>query len=251
MPVPSTIDDLSPTPGSNYPAGSESPAGIDDYLRFHAACIAQERDALGPLLTGSVNTAATIRALLGVPATADVAEPPGVMKQFAGATAPSGWLLCNGSAVSRTTYAALFAAIGTAFGTGDGVTTFNVPNTQNRVLVGAGGLYSRGATGGSKDAIVVSHTHTGATGAAGDHSHSLRGASTAADTKGLVEGSATAVQGGSSFASLGYYSNVGSGGQAVGNSGNHNHAFTTDSTGSSGTDANMPPYLAVNMIIKV
>lgn len=44
MPVPSTIDDLSPTPGSNYPAGSESPAGIDDYLRFHAACIAQLRD---------------------------------------------------------------------------------------------------------------------------------------------------------------------------------------------------------------
>jgi len=44
MPVPSTIDDLSPTPGSNYPAGSESPAGIDDYLRFHAACIAKLRD---------------------------------------------------------------------------------------------------------------------------------------------------------------------------------------------------------------
>lgn len=251
MPVPSSINDLSTTAGSNYPAGSESPAGIDDYLRFHAACIAQERDALGPLLTGSVNTAASIRALLSVPTAAEVAEPPGVMKQYAGATAPTGWLLCNGSAVSRTTYAALFAVIGTTFGAGDGSTTFNVPNTQNRILVGAGGLYARGATGGSKDAIVVSHTHTASTATNGDHAHSLRGATTAADTKGLAEGSATAVQGGSSFSGLGYYANVGSGAQAVANAGSHDHTVTVNSTGSSGTDANMPPYLAVNMIIKV
>lgn len=234
MPVPSSINELSPAPGSNYPVGSESPAGIDDYLRFHAACIAQERDALGPLLTGSTNTAATIRALLGVPATADVAEPPGVMKQFAGATAPTGWLLCNGSAVSRTTYAALFAAIGTAFGTGDGVTTFNVPNTQNRVLVGAGGLYSRGSTGGSKDSIVVAHTHTGTTNSDGNHSHAYR------------------------IGTLGSFNNAAADGNgAIGPSatteaaGTHAHTFTTNSTGSSGTDANMPPYLAVNMIIKV
>lgn len=235
MPVPSNITELSTAPGSNYPAGSESPAGIDDYLRFHAACIAQERDALGPLLSGSVNTAATIRALLGVPATADVAEPPGVMKQFAGATAPSGWLLCNGSAVSRTTYAALFAAIGTAFGTGDGVTTFNVPNTQNRVLVGAGGLYSRGSTGGSKDAIVVSHTHTGSTNTTGSHNHTLPGnyIKNAAGGTGLSSGSGLQT------------------GSTTDASGDHSHTFTTDSTGSSGTDANMPPYLAVNMIIKV
>lgn len=236
MPVPSNITELSTAPGSNYPAGSESPAGIDDYLRFHAACIAQERDALGPLLSGSVNTAATIRALLGVPATADVAEPPGVMKQFAGATAPSGWLMCNGSAVSRTTYAALFAAIGTAFGTGDGVTTFNVPNTQNRVLVGAGGLYSRGSTGGSKDAIVVSHAHTGTTGAVADHKHEAGTGSFS------VTGSGFAYGGGGS--SLGTSSETAA-------AGGHSHTFTTDSTGASGTDANMPPYLAVNMIIKV
>ena len=235
MPVPSTIDDLSPTPGSNYPAGSESPAGIDDYLRFHAACIAQERDALGPLLTGSVNTAATIRALLGVPATADVAEPPGVMKQFAGATAPSGWLLCNGAAVSRTTYANLFSAIGTAFGTGDGVTTFNVPNAQNRVLVGAGGLYSRGATGGSKDAVVVAHTHTGSTNTTGEHQH-VTGNSGESGTNG------TGAVAGAGFVTADTPTSF---------SGNHSHTFTTNSTGSSGTDANMPPYLAVNMIIKV
>lgn len=54
-------------------------------------------------------------------------------------TAPTGWLLCNGDAVSRTTYAALFAVIGTTFGTGDGSTTFNVPDFRGRVPAGVDG----------------------------------------------------------------------------------------------------------------
>ena len=54
--------------------------------------------------------------------------PAGTISQFAGTAAPSGWLLCNGAAVSRTTYAALFAAIGTTWGVGNGSSTFNVPN---------------------------------------------------------------------------------------------------------------------------
>lgn len=57
-----------------------------------------------------------------------LAEPTGSIKPFAGTTIPNGYLLCDGSAVSRTTYAALFAVIGTTYGSGDGSTTFNVPN---------------------------------------------------------------------------------------------------------------------------
>lgn len=57
-------------------------------------------------------------------------------------TAPTGWLLCNGDAVSRTTYADLFAVIGTTFGTGDGSTTFNVPDFRGRVPAGDGGTGS-------------------------------------------------------------------------------------------------------------
>ena len=53
---------------------------------------------------------------------------PGSVMPFAGATVPFGWLLCDGSAVSRTTYKDLFSAIGTTYGVGDGVTTFNLPN---------------------------------------------------------------------------------------------------------------------------
>lgn len=60
----------------------------------------------------------------------------GTVLPFAGSAAPSGWLLCYGQAVSRATYANLFAAIGTAFGVGDGSTTFNVPDLRGRVPAG-------------------------------------------------------------------------------------------------------------------
>ena len=60
----------------------------------------------------------------------------GAVMAFAGSTTPAGWLLCDGSAVSRTTYANLFAVIGTTYGTGNGSTTFNVPNLTNKFIQG-------------------------------------------------------------------------------------------------------------------
>jgi microcystin-dependent protein len=62
--------------------------------------------------------------------------PVGSVSAYAGSAAPSGWLLCDGAAVSRTTFAALFGVVGTTYGTGDGSTTFNVPNLKGRVPVG-------------------------------------------------------------------------------------------------------------------
>ena len=64
--------------------------------------------------------------------------PKGMISPFAGSSAPTGWLLCNGSAVSRTTYSALFAVIGTTYGAGDTTTTFNLPDLLGRVPMGAG-----------------------------------------------------------------------------------------------------------------
>ena len=61
---------------------------------------------------------------------------PGDYKMIAGSTIPDGWLLCNGAAVSRTTYAKLFAAIGTRYGSGNGSTTFNLPNFNDRHVLG-------------------------------------------------------------------------------------------------------------------
>lgn len=60
----------------------------------------------------------------------------GTVLPFAGSTSPGGWLLCHGQAVSRATYANLFAVIGTVFGVGDGSTTFNVPDMRGRVAAG-------------------------------------------------------------------------------------------------------------------
>lgn len=99
----------------------------------------------------------------------------GEMKAYAGSAAPDGWLLCDGTAVSRTTYAALFAVIGTTYGAGNGTTTFNVPDLRYRAPVQAGTLnYSPGVNGeaiarGAKQgnqygALAVNHlpahTHT-------------------------------------------------------------------------------------------
>lgn len=62
--------------------------------------------------------------------------PPGTLIHYAGRTVPSGWLICNGANVSRKGYAALFAAIGTTYGAGDGSTTFGLPNLNGRFLEG-------------------------------------------------------------------------------------------------------------------
>lgn len=64
--------------------------------------------------------------------------PIGAILAYGGMSAPAGWMICNGAAVSRTTYAALFAAIGTAFGAGDGSTTFNIPDLREATTKGAG-----------------------------------------------------------------------------------------------------------------
>ena len=68
----------------------------------------------------------------------DLGLPAGMVAPYAGSTAPTGWLLCDGTAVSRSTYAALFAAIGTTYGSGDGSTTFNVPDTRGIFISGVG-----------------------------------------------------------------------------------------------------------------
>ena len=64
------------------------------------------------------------------------AIPPGTMMAYGGKSVPDGWLLCNGATISRTTYAKLFAAIGTAWGAGDGSTTFKLPDADGRVMQG-------------------------------------------------------------------------------------------------------------------
>jgi microcystin-dependent protein len=69
---------------------------------------------------------------------AGIANPIGSITMFGGSSAPSGWLLCDGVAYNRTTYTSLYSVIGDSFGNGDGTTTFNVPNYNGRMPIGAG-----------------------------------------------------------------------------------------------------------------
>lgn len=84
------------------------------------------------------------------------AVPIGSMMMWSTATAPAQWLLCDGTAVSRNLYAALFSVIGTTYGSGDGSTTFNVPNMAGRVPRGVdGGTYTLAATGGANNVDLI------------------------------------------------------------------------------------------------
>jgi len=90
--------------------------------------------------------------------------PAGMVAPYAGSSAPTGWLLCDGSPVSRSTYAALFAAIGTTYGSGDGSTTFNVPDTRGIFISGVGSQTISGITytrtlGGKQGDQFQSHYH--------------------------------------------------------------------------------------------
>lgn len=91
-------------------------------------------------------------------------NPAGVISAYAGSSAPSGWLMCDGSAVSRTTYATLFAIISTTYGVGDGSTTFNLPFLNGRSIIGAGTAATKIATFASRASNVI--TATGLTDAA-------------------------------------------------------------------------------------
>jgi microcystin-dependent protein len=93
-----------------------------------------------------------------------VLAPPGGVTAFAGTAIPTGWLNCDGSAVNRATYAALFTAIGTTWGAGDGSTTFNIPDLRGATIrgVGVSTLYTQNVTITLAQTIndtVQEHTH--------------------------------------------------------------------------------------------
>lgn len=114
--------------------------------------------------------------VLNVSVSSDVSEV-GKISMFARSTAPSGYLKCNGAAISRTTYEALFSAIGTTFGAGDGSTTFNIPDLRGEFIRGwddARGVDSGRVFGGWQDGQNVSHTHTGTT-SSDAHTHTWSG----------------------------------------------------------------------------
>lgn len=107
---------------------------------------------------------------------------PGQVIMFAGKSAPAGTLLCNGAAVSRTTYADLFAAIGTLYGAGDGKTTFNLPKMDEGAVVAH--TTKADSVGTPTAGEVIAHTHTGSAASAGAHTHAVTVAAGGAHSHG-------------------------------------------------------------------
>jgi microcystin-dependent protein len=210
--------------------------------------------------------------------------PPGCLMPYAAGSAPGGWLLCDGSSYSRTTYSALFDVIGTQYGADDG-STFKVPDLRSRFVIGRdsgdSSFNTLGETGGSKTATLTttelpshshtgttasngSHTHTGTTDSDGTHSHGINDPghshslspdeSVSSGVGSIVanrdQGTGTLT--GSSFTgilinSAGAHTH----GFTTDSGGAHDHTFTTNSTGSGNAFSIMNPYFALNYIIKV
>jgi microcystin-dependent protein len=105
--------------------------------------------------------------------------PAGIISPYAGTSAPTGYLLCDGSAVSRATYSALFTAISTAHGTGDGSTTFNLPDYRGRFLRGIDGAAARDPNSATRTAMATG-------GATGNNVGSVQVAATALPTTPMV-----------------------------------------------------------------
>jgi microcystin-dependent protein len=196
-------------------------AYIDTLLDAANAGAARTVLGLGDASTGDIGT--EVLAPDGDGSGLSGVNVPGMIGMYGGATAPTGWLLCNGAAVSRTTYAALFAVISTDYGVGDGSTTFNVPDLLGRVPLGAG-------TGDASDASAHAigdkegtETHTLITAEMPAHTHPQQ--------TGTLIGTTNAA-----------------GGSLV--AGAASTGGTTQSTGGDGAHNNLQPSLTVSFVIK-
>lgn len=189
------------------------------------------------------------------------ATPSGTLIHFAGpaSTIPAGYFPANGAAVSRTGFPALFAAIGTTYGTGDGSTTFNIPDARGLFLRGldnSRGLDPSRVLGTYQSSQNLSHTHTGTVDANGTHAHTASSSYVGdhAHTYTATGFNGAGSQPGNQYANIATTAAAntgGAGGHAhsitVDAVGNHQHTFTTG--GSGGTEAR-PQNIAVTILIK-
>lgn len=164
----------------------------------------------------------------------------GVIFPFGGTAAPTGFLMCDGSAVSGTTYAALFAVIGSTFGAGDGSTTFNVPDLRGRVLAGRDNM---GGTAANRLTSGGSGINGAALGAAGGE-----------ETHILTQAQMQAHSHAPSIAGYEFYIRtlgLGTGTGFQGSQGESSGATTTtDTQGGGGAHNNTQPTLVMHYIIK-
>ncbi|MDR7032440.1 tail fiber protein [Mesorhizobium sp. BE184] len=199
-------------------------------------------------------TAATDAATKGQ---VDSAAPIGMVADFAGTDAPSGWLLCYGQAVSRSAYASLFTVIGTTYGAGDGTTTFNIPKCNGRTRVGKdnmggtdAGVLSTfyGSVARTLGGILGTASHVLLTGQLPKHKHeagTLSAASAGAHTHTVPNASSqTGGNGGAGSSPTGTIT--------TSSAGAHTHDVEGDTAEAGNNEAhpNAQPSIVFNVIIK-
>lgn len=176
--------------------------------------------------------------------------PAGLISDFGGTTAPSGWLLCDGSAVSRTTYSILFTAIGTTFGAGDGSTTFNVPDLRGRVAAGKDDM---GGSAASRLTNGVSGVDGATLGASGGDENSQQHNHAVTDpghTHGMTASGDPAVNSSAGGSTVSGRSLTHAGGTAPQNLTDSATTGITLADSGSGSSENVQPTLVLNKIIK-
>lgn len=169
---------------------------------------------------------------------------PGTIEVYSKSTAPSGYLLCNGQAVSRTTYANLFAVIGTTYGTGNGSTTFNVPNLSGKLPIGTSSSHAFASSGGSTTHYHSTANHTLTIAEMPKHDHRIAFYNSSwTDTQ--TNYSNAAAWGAWTKNNVHYTESIynSTDGGYVGGGGAHNHGNTTSTS-------SMQPYITMNYIIK-
>jgi microcystin-dependent protein len=180
--------------------------------------------------------------------------PSGVINPFAGPSAnvPSGWVLCYGQAISRTLYPGLFAAISTTYGSGDGSTTFNVPDLRGRTLFGLDNMggTAAGRLTGSNTGNISSPTTLGSTG--GEENHTLLTAELASHNHGITDPGHThpapVTNNGAGYNSNGdTFQTIG---QTVTATGSSTTGIAINDTGGGGSHNTTPPAMVINWIIK-
>jgi microcystin-dependent protein len=185
--------------------------------------------------------------------------PVGVISAYAGSSAPSGWLLCFGQAVSRSTYSSLFTALNTTYGSGDGSTTFNLPDLRGRVTAGLDNMGGSAASRLTSTVLTASNT-LGATG--GTQTHTLTEAQMPVHTHTQnahthVQDShlhSTNIAGGAGSPASYYHASTWGATNTINTTGttatNQNTTATNNNTGSGSAHPITQPTLVLNYIIK-
>ena len=194
----------------------------------------------------------------------NVLPPVGSLISYCGITSPGGWLLCDGTAISRITYLNLYNIIGTNFGSGDGINTFNLPDLRSKFLYGSSSTNTIGVSGGNSNVTLTSdnlpsHTHTA----------SLSGTTTSSSTTGITDSGHSH---GGTFYVLQTHVGTPDNGQVVItsydyskstltsyasiNDPGHSHDFNSasvsiGSTGNGNAFSILPSYITINYIIKI